>query len=507
MTSAYRFSRPEYLEIPSKPKLSVAVVIACRDGQAKLDLLLASLAAQNYPTRLMSAYIIDDGSENALTLPKIRPTKTKIITYKNSAGHWGKTAATNDITAKLTEDVLWFVDADMVFDPDHLSHHMKWHHQSDDYAVLGWKRFVDQWSYSPAELHQALKNGNFQTLHSQSWGKELWEDRVERTDFLQKPALDGYRAFVGATFSMRNSQWKRIGGYNRQLITGEDTELGWRVFTNGLRMVAEREAHSWHLGYSTVEQNKEIIHRHNDPALAQFIPQMHSIRARYTFDWKIPTYEVLVDVRNSTLAQILEMQKSLLELTGTSAHFNLLGPWKNLLTRYSPISDSLADLREIQNWLKGDKRFSFTEITDSAELTIDNLISHFTPSATPYYLFIDGDFALNLKDLSDHLLKSGHGFVGVANKNDRRAFAIFAPALARAINTGGWVYKNIADQFGIQWITEENFDQLNQGRHNRFLRFLRYLKREGKKINSPRQLVIFLKKILRLLMRKALRRG
>lgn len=507
MTNAYRFSRPQDLELVAKPKLSVGIVIACRDGQEKLDLLLASLAAQNYPARLISAYIIDDGSETALKLPKIRPAKTQIITYKNSAGHWGKTAATNDVAAKIKEDVLWFVDADMVFDPDHLAHHMKWHQQADDYAVLGWKRFVDQWSYSPEELARKLKSGQFSTLHSQSWGKELWEERVARTEYLQKPALDGYRAFVGATFSIRNSQWKRIGGYNRQLITGEDTELGWRVFTSGLRMIAEREANSWHLGYSTVEQNKELIHRHNDPALAQFIPQMHSVRARYSFDWKVPTYEVLVDVRNSTLAQLLAMQTSLLELSGTSAHINLLAPWKSLLERYSPVTDQLADLREIQSWLKGDNQFTFTEIDESAELTIDALMAHFTLSATPYYLFTEGDCALNLKDLSDYLLKSENGFVGVANKDDRRAFAIFAPALARATVTGGWLYENIADQFGVQWITEENFDQLNQGKHNRFLRFLRYLKREGKKINSPRQLVIFIKKILRLILRKALRRG
>ncbi len=39
----YRFSRPTDLTLVARPKLSVAVVIACRDGQEKLDLVLASL--------------------------------------------------------------------------------------------------------------------------------------------------------------------------------------------------------------------------------------------------------------------------------------------------------------------------------------------------------------------------------------------------------------------------------------------------------------------------------
>jgi len=50
----YRFSRPNDLEIVARPKLSVAVVIACRDGQEKLDLVLASLVAQSYPAPLTS---------------------------------------------------------------------------------------------------------------------------------------------------------------------------------------------------------------------------------------------------------------------------------------------------------------------------------------------------------------------------------------------------------------------------------------------------------------------
>ena len=88
MSNIYRFERPEKLSIAKKPRLSVAIVIACREGQEKLDLVLASLATQSYPAQLISTYIIDDGSEVAITLPKIRPTKTKIIQYKNARSKW-----------------------------------------------------------------------------------------------------------------------------------------------------------------------------------------------------------------------------------------------------------------------------------------------------------------------------------------------------------------------------------------------------------------------------------
>jgi len=503
----YRFSRPAGLSLVARPKLSVAVVIACRDGQEKLDLVLASLAAQSYPSALTSVYVIDDGSAKALTLPKVKPLKTRLITYKNSPGKWGKTAATNDCVDRLREDVFWFIDADMVFEPDHLAHHMKWHHDNDDYAVLGWKRFVKTWSYNPEELYAALKGGAFDQLHSESWGKDLWEERVKRTNDLVSPALDGYRTFVGATFSIRNNRWRELGGYNRDLITGEDIELGWRIFTQGLRTVIDRSANSWHLGYSTVESNKDQIHRHNDPSLAQVIPQMHGVRAKSSFAWSVPTYQVFVDVRETTLSQFIEMRSHLLALPGTNAHFTLLAPWKLLSKRYSPVGDIYADLREIRNWLQGDPQYALEEIDASAQISIETILEKFTHGSTPYYIFVEAKIDIDLKDLVDQLLASEQGFVGVVDKFDRRAFALIAPALGRALESDDLLYRSISSQWGVLWMNDDQFAVINQGKHNRLRRFRRYLKREGKKINSPLQLAIFIKKITSLVLRKVLGRG
>jgi hypothetical protein len=430
-----------------------------------------------------------------------------LITYPNGPGKWGKTAATNDCIARLQEDVLWFIDADMIFEPDHLAHHMKWHHDNEDYAVLGWKRFVKNWSYNPEDLYAALKSGAFNQLHRESWGKDLWEDRVRRTNDLVNPALDGYRAFVGATFSIKNDRWRELGGYNRDLITGEDTEFGWRVFTHGLRTVVDRSANSWHLGYSTVESHKEQIHRHNDPSLAQVIPQMHSVRAKSNFAWSVPTYQVFVDVRQTTLSDFMEMRSKLLALPGTNAQFTLLAPWKLLSKRYSPVGDIYADLREIRNWLQADPQYAFEEIDESAQLAIETILEKFTHGQTPYYLYAEAKIDVDLKDLVDQLLLSEEGLMGVADKFDRRAFALIAPALGRALESDGSLYRSISSQWGVLWMNDDQFAVLNQGKHNRLRRFMRYLKREGKKINSPLQLVIFAKKITSLVLRKVIGRG
>lgn len=502
----FRFERPRDLGLVKRPTLSVAIITACRDGQEKLNLLMASLAAQSYPENLLTVYIIDDGSSMPIEMPAIAPKKTKIIKYKNAPNKWGKTAATNDVTSAIKADVFWFVDADMVFEKDHLAHHMKWHHAGDGFAVLGWKRFVKEWEYSAQRAFESIRSGKFSQLQSESWGKELWENRIERTQDLLHPALDGYRAFVGATFSIKSELWRKIGGYRRNLVTGEDTELGWRLFMDGVRILPERSAQSWHLGYSTVEINKEQIDRHNQPALAQYIPEMKKVRARTKSAWEVPTFELIVDVRNAKLQQLNNICARLISLPGTQANVVLLASWSQLKKRYSPVTDKHADLREIYNWLKSEDNFSFEEIGEE-NLEIEELLNRFTDSPTPFHLFADGDFDEDFdgKTLCDYLLSSENGLVGLATQNDRRAFAVFQPALARSISMRGSIYKNISTTWGVVWMTNESFIALHSGSEFRFARALNFVKREGKKINSPRQLLIFVRKLLGVLIRKVLK--
>ena len=358
------------------------------------------------------------------------------------------------------------------------------------------------WTYNPTQLKQRLVAGEFLDLHEENWGKERWEERSLRTNDLQNPGMEGFRNFVGATFSMYNKRWKELGGYNSDLTTGEDTELGWRVQNSGLRMVADRQAHSWHLGYSTVEENKEEISRHNNPALAQLIPEMKSIRANSKERFQVSNYEVVLDVRNCNLARLQKLELELLETPGTQAEFLLLGNWSDLKKRYSPVKDSYADLREIQNWLKSSPQYKFKDIAADAQIRIEEVLKLFTVTAIPLHLFAEADFELNLKDLINHTLDKEFGMLGLANNQDRRAFALISPALARAHRTKGDTYANIAEQFGVHWMTYEKFLEVYDGKKSTVARFNRFVKREGKKINSPKQFVLFIGKILKLVRRK-----
>ena len=271
--------------------------------------------------------------------------------------------------------------------------------------------------------------------------------------------------------------------------------------------MVDRQALSWHLGYSTVEVHKNQIQRHNDPTFAQHIPQMYRIREKSKFDWLVPTYQVIIDTRDATLEQILSLREKLLAIPGSTASFTLLAPWSLLNRRYTPVGDLYTDLREIRNWLSHDSQFTFKPIPADQQITIEWALEEFESGSTPYYVFADAKTSVNLKELTEYLLYSEQGLVGVVDKKDQRAFAVFAPALARAAKFDGGLYQNISNLWGIQWLNDDQFAKVYRGKNTLIGQFFSFLKREGRKINSPRQLLIFLKTLFRLVSREIFRRG
>jgi hypothetical protein len=234
---------------------------------------------------------------------------------------------------------------------------------------------------------------------------------------------------------------------------------------------------------------------------------MYRIREKSKFNWLVPTYQVIVDAREATLEQILNLREKLLAIPGSTANFVLLAPWSLLNRRYTPVSDLYTDLREIRSWLSQDPQFTFQLIARDQLISIDWVLEEFESGSTPYYIFADAKTSVNLKELAEYLLDSEGGLVGVVDKKDQRAFAVFAPALARAKKFAGPLYENISELWGIEWLNDDQFMKLQRGKNTLLKHFFSFLKREGRKINSPRQLFIFLKTLTTLVSREIFRRG
>jgi cellulose synthase/poly-beta-1,6-N-acetylglucosamine synthase-like glycosyltransferase len=61
------------------PAMTVSVIIPSFGNQHLLDLTLAGLAGQTYPSELIEVIVVDDGSEPALRLPERRPANCRLL--------------------------------------------------------------------------------------------------------------------------------------------------------------------------------------------------------------------------------------------------------------------------------------------------------------------------------------------------------------------------------------------------------------------------------------------
>ena len=129
-----------------QPTMTVSVVIPAFEGQPMLDLTLASLRDQTYPTDLLEVIVVDDGSDPPVQLPAVRPERTTLLRVREG---WGKANAQRIGVAHSTGEILHLLDADMVVFPEHVAALARWQHTLPYAVTLGYKRFVDSVRHGP----------------------------------------------------------------------------------------------------------------------------------------------------------------------------------------------------------------------------------------------------------------------------------------------------------------------------------------------------------------------
>lgn len=281
------------------PELSVAVIIPARDDQAGLDLTLASLTVQSYPAALLEVVVVDDGSAVPLTLPELRPARSKVIRLDPGPA-FGAGRSRRAGAAAVNADVVLFADADIVLHRQHIEAHARWHHVIDYAVTMGSRQFVAFDDLSIPQVVDALRADAMDDLLAgrPSEGHD-WIDRIYgRSDELTKRDEDPFRVAVGANVGVRLALYQASGGYAAFGRRGiEDTETGYRLQMAGGLFVPERRATSWHQGTRTMSRRGgEEIRRNR-----HWLLEHHLAVERYRVEQRgrqfaVPMVQVIVDV-------------------------------------------------------------------------------------------------------------------------------------------------------------------------------------------------------------------
>ncbi|MGX6607343.1 glycosyltransferase family 2 protein [Micromonosporaceae bacterium Da 78-11] len=222
---------------PAQPP-TVSVVIAHYRQQAELDRTLAALRRQRHPADRTEVIVVDDGSPE---LPRV-PAGVRLL---GQADEGFRVAAARNLGASAaTGDVLCFLDADTVPEPDYLTRLARLPALAPEAVVVGRRRHaalaglpVD----APVE-----RAGPAVALPEPRWLRDAYR--------LTRDLLDAddraYRYVIGAAFACSRWFFERVGGFDEQFRAygGEDWEWVYRAWLAGAVLAHVGDAVAWHDG-------------------------------------------------------------------------------------------------------------------------------------------------------------------------------------------------------------------------------------------------------------------
>ncbi len=331
------------------PSERVSVVLPCYQAQAELDRTLAALAVQSYPRHLTEVLVVDDGSEPAITAPAdVGAMDLRVLRQERDG--FGAARARNLGAAAATGSILVFLDADMVPDHHHLEAHARWHHRCPYAVTLGPRHHVVMDDLAPQRIAAAAaaEGGLTALLRDRPQDTPGWlKAHHERTDGLRSSHDDLFRVVTSGNLGIGAATFAQVGGFDASFDRwgGEDTELGYRLFTAGGLLVPEPAAHCWHQGAGHEPSEQELRSLDEQRArLAHLIAHRGFRRLRPGRSYAVPRVVVQVAVGDAHREQVVATVESLLaaELSDLLVHV--------------PIPDEHAQHDWLRHHLDGDAR-------------------------------------------------------------------------------------------------------------------------------------------------------
>lgn len=206
--------------------IEISVVMPTRNRRDSLEVVLPSLANQDYPKDKYELILVDNGSSDGtdeliktLNIPNLRH-----IVQKEAGNRAG---ARNRGIKEASGKMVMFTDADIIAEPNLISSHMKFLSEHPDSAVVGREVQVNT-----LEERDGVKNGTMpeRTLHKPSKTRLPWYFFLTGNAAAPKEALIDVGMFD-----------ENFTGYGH-----EDIELGYRLEKAGIKIFYNHDAVNYH---------------------------------------------------------------------------------------------------------------------------------------------------------------------------------------------------------------------------------------------------------------------
>jgi len=220
---------------------AVSVVIPHYNAPESLARVVAAVRAQDYAGEV-EIVVADDGSRALPQIPGVRLVQQEDLGFRAAA-------ARNLGAAAASGEVLAFLDADTVPEPEYLSAVVP-HIVGDARAVVVGTRLTGRERTEP------------------QWLVDAWD----ATDNLRAADHSSWRYVISAVLSCSRQFFDEVGGFDGSFVGygGEDWEFGWRAWNAGATLVHEPHA-------IAVHEEEDFGARFDNPAEAARVKNSESL--------------------------------------------------------------------------------------------------------------------------------------------------------------------------------------------------------------------------------------
>ncbi len=233
------------------PEPRVAVVIPVYNRVDLLANTLCGLVAQTYED--FSVVVADDGSEEAVAdAVAVVSDDLDVTLVRQEHDGYGAGRARNLGAAQTDADVVVFIDADCIPDPHLVAAHAEWHRYADNLVVIGSRHHLDSSDIDRDMLRQGTAPLAKHATADGDAVEDMAPDDFRKVFYRRTAGLrlgdEAFRSLVSSNFSIRRDRFLEQGGFTEDFGRwgGEDTELGWRLFNDGMFFVPENSAAIYH---------------------------------------------------------------------------------------------------------------------------------------------------------------------------------------------------------------------------------------------------------------------
>lgn len=205
--------------------VEISVVIPTFNRVNLLRRVVESLSEQDYPSDAYELIVVIDGATDD-TASMLQSRQTTMPLRIHVQPNLGPAQARNVGIQMARGDVVLFLDDDILAPPDLLKWHMQWHHQGNDYVVLG------------NVVIPELKECNIARFLARSW-------MASHFSKMEEPGHEfTYEDFLNNHVSVRRKHLFAVGLYDSRGMTFdvEEMEIGYKLLRKGLRFIYEPRA-------------------------------------------------------------------------------------------------------------------------------------------------------------------------------------------------------------------------------------------------------------------------